>query len=320
MPHHIFSELPPATPDKSGWMWTERNEAISDVMTNGEPWPRITVVTPSYNQGHLIEDTIRSVLLQGYPNLEYIVIDGGSTDQTVDVLRRYDRWITHWVSEPDRGQSHAINKGLALSTGHLLGWLNSDDLLLPGALCNIADLYVEDPAAVAWVGGCYRIDQNRNILSCIIPDRLSRDEIADWWHQGIFYQPSCYFSADAWREVGPLDESLHYALDLDLWLKLSSIGYFVPTVQMLSAALIHNDAKTTSDREKMHAETIAVQVRHGYVSVASDRLSRVIRRQAIRPQLRRKISNWLNWLAFWKHQEKFDEPLSLADQIAKRNE
>ena len=97
-------------------------------------YPRISIVTPSYNQGQFIEQTIRSVLLQNYPNLEYIIIDGGSTDNTVETIEKYEQYITYWVSEPDRGQSHAINKGFARCTGEIMAWLNSDDLYLPSAL------------------------------------------------------------------------------------------------------------------------------------------------------------------------------------------
>jgi glycosyltransferase involved in cell wall biosynthesis len=105
----------------------------------GSAWPRISVITPSFNQGQFIEETIRSVLLQGYPDLEYFVIDGGSTDQTLDVIRKYEPWLGHWVSEPDNGQSHAINKGLRQVTGSIWGWINSDDLLMPGSLSLVAN-------------------------------------------------------------------------------------------------------------------------------------------------------------------------------------
>lgn len=320
MCYPTLDDLPPALSEKSWSMWTEESNQLPKQMANGQSWPRITVVTPSYNQGRFIEDTIRSVILQCYPNLEYLVIDGGSDDQTRDILHQYDSWISSWVSEPDSGQSHALNKGLSQATGTILGWLNSDDLLMPGALRKIAELYVEDSSATAWVGGCYRINQDRKILSTVLPHRLRHNEIANWWHQGVFYQPSCYFSAEAWNQVGPLDESLQYSMDLDLWLKLSKIGYFVPTVQVLSAALIHPGAKTSGERDKMHAETISVQVRHGYLDLAGSRLGRVVRRQEFRPLLKRTIKEWVRWLCFWKRREKFDDFISLADRIAKRNE
>ncbi len=106
-----LSNIPSAISFKEGWPWTAGAILLPESMQDGNPWPKISVVTPSYNQGQFLEETIRSVLLQGYPNLEYIVIDGGSTDNSVEIIKKYDSWLTHWVSEEDRGQCHAINKG-----------------------------------------------------------------------------------------------------------------------------------------------------------------------------------------------------------------
>src|ERR1700747_491647 len=125
-----LNDLPEPPPGKKGWPWTEESTALPS--SDEQQGPRITVVTPSFNQGTFLEETIRSVLLQGYPDLEYIVLDGGSTDNSVDILRNYDRQLTNWVSERDRGQTHAINKGLARATGDIAAYLNSDDLYLPG--------------------------------------------------------------------------------------------------------------------------------------------------------------------------------------------
>jgi len=129
-----MSTLPKPPPGRTGWPWiTEAGwDSASDSVKRDVP--RITVVTPSFNQAEFIEETIRSVLLQGYPNLEYIVIDGGSTDGSVEVIEKYSPWLTYWCSEPDRGQSHAINKGFERATGEILGWINSDDILYSGAL------------------------------------------------------------------------------------------------------------------------------------------------------------------------------------------
>src|SRR5690606_17858667 len=114
-------------------------------LPDGRAWPRITLVTPSYNQGRFIEATLRSVVRQGYPNLEWLVYDAVSHDESVRHIQRYAAWMTAWTSEPDRGQSHALNKGFARATGDILGWLNSDDLLLPGALARVAEVFAAHP-------------------------------------------------------------------------------------------------------------------------------------------------------------------------------
>src|SRR5262245_29806610 len=124
-----LSDLPSPPPNRQGWPWTQEGAPRLDG-TPGECWPRISIVTPSYNQGRFLEETIRSVLLQGYPDLEYIVIDGGSADDSVEIIRKYERWLSFWVSERDRGQVDAINKGLRRCSGVLRNWLNSDDFLL----------------------------------------------------------------------------------------------------------------------------------------------------------------------------------------------
>ncbi len=140
--------LPAAPPGKAGWPWTAEGPSLLQTMPDGAPWPRISIVTPSFNQGQFIEETIRSVLLQGYADLEYIVIDGGSTDGSVGIIKKYKRWLTYWVSEPDRGQSHAINKGFARATGGVLAWLNSDDLYAPGALRKVGMLLAGEENAL----------------------------------------------------------------------------------------------------------------------------------------------------------------------------
>jgi len=120
--------------------------------------PRLSVVTPSYNQGRFIEETIRSVLLQDYPNLEFIIIDGGSTDNTIEVIKKYETWLAYWVSESDRGQSHAINKGIIKATGEILFWLNSDDVVLPGAFKKIAGVFSDNPEIKMVIGQAKVID------------------------------------------------------------------------------------------------------------------------------------------------------------------
>ena len=263
---------------QKGWPWSpiRGSESASDDL------PHISIVTPSYNQGRFLEQAIRSVLLQGYPNLEYMVFDGGSTDESVSILRRFSEHLAYWRSEPDGGQAQAINMGFERASGEILAWLNSDDLLLPGALHRVAEMQRRHPKAAAWVGACYRIEPSGRLLRLVRPRGLDRESIADWDGEGFFYQPSCFFSAAAWRDAGPLDEGLRYAFDVDLWIRLAGVGGYVAMEEVLSAAVIHEDAKTQAERTGMHAETMAVQIRHGYRKAAEARLARLLERASSR--------------------------------------
>jgi glycosyltransferase involved in cell wall biosynthesis len=133
-----LADLPPPPAGKSGWPWTEESPAVPARLPDGSEWPLVSIVTPSFNQGAFIEETLRSVLLQNYPNLEYIVIDGGSVDDTAEVLRRYEPFLDHVVSEPDGGHADGLNKGMRRATGSILAFINSDDFYLPGTLASVA--------------------------------------------------------------------------------------------------------------------------------------------------------------------------------------
>lgn len=206
----------PAAASRKGWPWTfdAMPPATNDESTT---WPRITVVTPSFNQGRFIEETIRSVLLQGYPNLEYIVVDGGSADTTLDILKKYEPCLAFWVSEKDRGQSHAINKGFARATGDIFSWLCSDDVLAPGALRKVADA-VSDRKLTMVIGDSvitYGPESLEGRLDRRRPD--FRDMAYD---VKTLAQPSVFWTADLWQAAGPLDENLYFLMDYDLWLSM----------------------------------------------------------------------------------------------------
>jgi glycosyltransferase involved in cell wall biosynthesis len=238
--------------------------------------PRISIVTPSFNQGEFLEKAILSVLDQEYPNLEYIVIDGGSTDSSLRIIQSYASRLHYWVSEPDRGQSHALNKGFAQATGEIFGWLNADDFLLPGALARVARRAASFPDAVAWVGSCHRVDRSGTIRKTIRPRGLEARKLADWSHEGFFYQPSCFFSAEVFRKVGGVSEDLHFAMDVDLWLRLAKAGEFSSFDDVISAALLHDGAKTQAQRSRMFAETVKVQFRHGFDEIAMSYLENLL--------------------------------------------
>ena len=129
-----LSQLPEPPNGKTGWPWTEESLRLPEHRREGDSWPRISVITPSFNQAQFIEETIRSILLQGYPNLEYFIMDGGSTDGSVEIIKKYSPWLSYWISEKDNGQSDAINRGLKMASGDFATWINSDDLLAKNAL------------------------------------------------------------------------------------------------------------------------------------------------------------------------------------------
>ena len=182
---------------------------------------QISIVTCSYQQGRFLDATMRSVLDQGYPNLEYIVIDGGSKDESVSVIRSHEAALTYWVSEKDRGQTHALAKGFERSTGDILGWLCSDDLLLPDALARVARFFEQNPDVDFVFGNAMWVDAQGEFIR---PKKEMR------WNKFLFLfdhnylaQPACFWRRSLFEKVGGLDESLNLAMDSDLWLRFASV-------------------------------------------------------------------------------------------------
>jgi glycosyltransferase involved in cell wall biosynthesis len=215
--------------------------------------PRLTVVTPSLNQAKYLERTLRSVLDQGYPNLEYIVMDGGSTDGSVDILKRYDEHLAYWVSEPDAGQSPAINRGIERSTGDIVAYINSDDYYLPGAFDAALPLFAD--ADVRWVAGAseYRAaDGLRNRLW--VPKRpwgLRAGWITDIWYVP---QASSFWRRDVFDEFGLLREDLDFVFDAEFGLRLALAGLYPRTLpRPLAVRYEHEEAKS-ADTSRFVAE------------------------------------------------------------------
>lgn len=184
--------------------------------------PSISIVTPSFNQAEYLEETIQSVLSQDYPNFEYIVIDGGSTDGSVEIIERYASYLRYWVSEPDRGQADAIVKGFQHATGEVLSWLNSDDVYLPGALSKVGEIFCRWPELGFVTGDYVRIGADSRIVRCL---RLPKLKVGLYFPtMNWIAQPSAFFTREAFVGVGGLDIGLGYSMDYDLWCRFITHG------------------------------------------------------------------------------------------------
>ncbi|TVP61463.1 MAG: glycosyltransferase [Nodularia sp. (in: Bacteria)] len=213
------------------------NEILSEINTNSSKlisdvtFPRITIITPSYNQGHFIEETIRSVVTQDYPNLEYIIIDGGSRDNTVEIIQQYEKFITYWVSEPDNGQTHAINKGLAKATGEIIAYLNSDDYYLPGTFFKVAEYFRQFPDTDLLNGRCRYVNEQGKKIGDQFGNIEKLEEILDlwgvWWRKRQFVQPEVFWSRKATEKVGFFKEELNYVMDYDYWCRILQVNGIV---------------------------------------------------------------------------------------------
>ena len=206
--------------------------------------PRLTVITPSFNQGRYLERTLRSVFDQSYPDLEYIVMDGGSTDDSVDILRRYDNRLSYWVSEPDGGQSWAINRAVERSTGDVIAYINSDDYYLPGAF-EAALPYFEDPA-VRWVAGACEYREEDGTLETLWLPRQPTGPKAGWIRD-LWYVPqaSSFWRRDVFEEFGPLRDDLKFVFDTEFCVRLALGGVRPLTFdQAMAVRYLHGQAKS----------------------------------------------------------------------------
>ncbi len=209
----------------------------------------ITVVTPSYNQGQYIKTTIESVLNQNYRNVEYLVMDGGSSDNTIEILKSYDDERLQWVSEPDNGQSDAINKGMRQATGDILAYLNSDDVYEPSAFSHVVEHFEQHPETDILYGHCYTIDSRGNRVE---PSDYARPISTKQWmtmrlrfpQQGVFWRHK------AVDEIGFFNEDLHYRMDFDYWVRMVIAGYqFAPIDKFLASFRLHDTSKTVSQAD-----------------------------------------------------------------------
>jgi glycosyltransferase involved in cell wall biosynthesis len=243
----LLTLLPSYSEHKGGWPWTE--EIPADHYDLKKDWPKISIIVPSFNQGQFLEETLRSVLLQNYPNPELIVIDGDSTDESIEIIKKYEPWLTYWISEKDGGQSDAINKGMRRATGEILNWINSDDLLTPGCLKKVAEIFLRESGDVGLIHGGTTLFNSKKVVRNdwgLKPPSLERN------FAGIaFPQPSAFFLKKYFDIVGGyVNEQLHYGMDYDLYCRLACVCKFIPDNDLFSRYRLHDSSKSVAEEHK----------------------------------------------------------------------
>ena len=229
-------------------------------MSVATTWPRISVITPSFNQAPFLERTLRSVLDQNYPNLEFIVIDGGSSDGSVEILKKYESQLAYWVSERDQGQSHALNKGFARATGEIVGWLNSDDLYSPDTLAYVGKWFAEHPQHDLFYGGLYLIDGDDRIQNAVW---AGTDDPRYTFRVSLdVHQQSLFWRRELMERAGMIDESLRFSMDLDFIIRLLLHGRAGRTRRYLGMFRLHDAAKTATIVEQSWRENELIYERY----------------------------------------------------------
>jgi len=265
--------------------------------------PKISIITPSFNQGRYIEETIRSVILQNYPNLEYIIIDGGSTDETIPIIRRYEKWINYWVSEPDKGQSNAINKGLAKATGEWVAWLNADDVYLPGAFFKVAEAASKKDGPIPWIVGTTIYTDSDLIETGRFAPRWYSASGRDSHYKQLGWvdfvctkrsgialpQPSSFWKRSSVMKAGGIDETLKYAMDHELYGRLAYHGYRpVLLAEALACFRKHDSQKSAKYPLVFWQEELSVV--YNWVKLTTGTEKRALEKYA--SWLDRKIKNY----------------------------
>jgi glycosyltransferase involved in cell wall biosynthesis len=219
----VVLSLPTPPPGKTGWPWTENSALLNPTRQDGSEWPLISIVTPSFNQADFLEETIRSVLCQNYPNIELIIIDGGSSDGSLDIIRKYEPWIAYWISESDYGQSHAINKGFRRSTGRWVGWQNSDDTYSPESFIAVANADLLYPQADVLYGRTWltSADNSGGYLASVHPCFSLHDMIP----LPFVFNQSTFFNQRIFDRGLYLDPCKQHMMDYDFMWRLVLSGF-----------------------------------------------------------------------------------------------
>ncbi len=224
-------------------------------MSDDSSKPLVSVITPSYNQADFLEDTIKSVLAQDYPAIEYLIIDGGSTDGSVDIIHKYKSELVWWISEPDEGQASAINKGMVKAQGEIVAWLNSDDLYLPGAVSRVVAEFQSHPQLGLVFGNAVTIDAD----GCPIKELSFPDwQLEDLIGFRIICQPAVFMARELYEQVAGLDLNYHFMLDHHLWIRIASLAPIQHVPSMLAAARHHEAAKNVSQAAAFGRESLEI--------------------------------------------------------------
>ncbi len=265
----LLAELPPPPPGFTGWPWTE--ETNPAIYKNTEDWTKFSIITPSYNQGRFIEETIRSVLLQNYPNLEYIILDGGSQDEAVEIIKKYEKWLSFWVSDRDRGQAHAINKGLSIITGSFWQWINSDDRYFPNVLQQVA-LILKSGDYDTFYGGVHESTDDGNISYDRISFNISKSIILDpkaEFNRDFYYKPEAsVLSVKLSKELGGFREDFHNIFDTEFMVLYADACQPIYQPVKLIHFRIHELSKTIANFQRIYEEYFIMLQEHHRVGSA----------------------------------------------------
>ncbi len=223
--------------------------------------PLVSIVTPSFNQARYLEATIQSVLSQTYPRLEYIIVDGGSTDGSVDIIKKYESKLAWWVSEKDKGQTDALNKGFTHAKGDILAWLNSDDTYEPGAISEAVHLMQQNPEIGLLYGDANYINEEGRVIGKFPAAQTDLKRLREGYVH--IPQQATFFRGNLWREVGPLDPSFYFAMDYDLWVRLAAHSQVKYVPQTWANFRLHTAGKTIAADDRCWPEMVRVHYRDG---------------------------------------------------------
>src|SRR5512138_190537 len=258
---------------------------FSHAMNTSSPLPKVSIVTPSYNQGQFLEATIQSVLAQDYPNIEYIIVDAGSKDCSVEIIRKYQQHLAWWVSEKDKGHADGLNKGFSHATGEILAWLNSDDIYLPNAISEAVAILMDHPDVGMVYGDADLIDDAGLSAGQFGSKQTSYRQML----RGSVHIPQAttFWRADLWHQVGHLDLSLFFSFDYDLWVKIAKVSKVLYVPKRWAKFRIHSAGKTIVNDDRCYPDMLRVLERETGSSLFSWLRLRMIARKA--------FYSWMPW-------------------------